>query len=183
MEHIGIVVGAGNIQRQGMVQAAGGKPALLIELPVVGQIGLGDHRHDLAFLDGHGAVIELSGAAQGHAEHRQDLQVAGGFQDSPQALHSPFQQGVVQKQVAAGIAGKAQFRQGQDLYALLVRLPDHGEDLLGVVPAIRHPDLRGSCRHADKAVFHGKASSTCKNDCLGLLYPGKGENASRPPPF
>ena len=33
-------------------------------------------------------------------------------------------------QVAAGVAGEAKLRQGQDLDPLLLRFPHHGEDLL-----------------------------------------------------
>ena len=48
------------------------------------------------------------------------------------------QEGVLQKQVAAGVAGEAKLRQGQDFHALLLRLPHHG--VLGVVPKTYLPN-------------------------------------------
>ena len=57
----------------------------------------------------------------GHPQGGEHLQMPRGLQDGPQALFSSVQQGVLQEQVAAGIAGEAEFRQGQDFHALLCR--------------------------------------------------------------
>ena len=87
------------------------KPPLLVELAVVGQVRLGNQGEDLPLLHRYGAVEELARRPEGHSEDGQDLQVLGGLQDGPQALHGPLQQGVLEKEVPAGVAGEAQLRQ------------------------------------------------------------------------
>ena len=142
----------------------GGKPPLFIEFAIVGNVRLGNHALDLASLNHHGAIVELAVplVPHGHPQGRQNIQVFGGLQNGAQALLGPVQQGVLQKQVPAGVAGEAQLRQGQDFYPLLVRLPDHGKNLLGVVPAVRNLNLGRPRRHADKTVSHAKTSFPVK---------------------
>ena len=135
---------------------AGGEPPLLIKLPVIGQISLGDQPQNLSILYNSSAVIQfvIPFIPNRQPQGRHDVQIPGGLQDRLEALLGTPEQGVLQKQVAAGVAGEAQLRQGQDLHALLVRLPHEGKDLLRVIAAVRHPDLRGAGGHGDKTVFH-----------------------------
>ena len=139
------------------VEAAGGrKPPLLVKLPVIGQIGLGHQAQNLSFLYNSGAVIQfvVPFIPDRQAQSGHHVQILGGLQDGPEALLGAPEQGVLQKQVPAGIPGQAQLRQDQHLDTLLVGLPHKGEDLFGVVAAIGHPDLGGAGGHGDKTVFH-----------------------------
>ena len=131
-----------------------GKPALFVELPVVGDVGLGHHSHHLAPLDDHGAVIQLVPRTQGHTQGGEHLQLPGGLHDGAQGVHGPVQQGVLQKQIAAGIARDAQLGQDQHLYMLLLRLLHQGDDLPGVIGAVGHPDLRRAGGDFDETVPH-----------------------------
>ena len=136
-----------------------GKPALFVELPVVGDVGLGHHSHHLAPLDDHGAVIQLVPRTQGHTQGGEHLQLPGGLHDGAQGVQRPVQQGILQKQVAAGIARDAQLRQGQHLYVPLLRLLHQGDDLLGVIGAVGHPDLRRAGGDLNESIPHKGSSS------------------------
>ena len=136
--------------------AAGGKPPLLVKFPVIGQVSLGDQAQDLSFLYNSGAVIQfvVPFVPYGQAQGRHDVQIPGGRQNGLQAFFGALEQRILQKQVAAGVTGEAQLRQGQDLHALLVRLPHQGENLLRVIAAVRHGDLGSAGGNRDKTVFH-----------------------------
>ena len=152
------------------------KPPFLVKFTIIRHIGLGDHCQDITLLDDHGAVVELPSGPQGHPQGGEHLQVPGGLQDGAQSLDRAVQEGVLQKQVAAGVAGEAQLRQGQDLDPLLLRFPHHSEDLFCVVPAVRHPDLGRSRRHTDKTVFHIEASSFA---FIAPIVPPKAKKSNR----
>ena len=151
-----------------------GKPALLVELPVVGNVGLGHHSHHLAPLDDHGAVIQLVPRTQGHTQGGEHLQLPGGLHDGAQGVQRPVQQGILQKQVAAGIARDAQLRQGQHLYVPLLRLLHQGDDLLGVIGAVGHPDLRRAGGDLNKSIPHKGSSSLIYRFCSDGLPIGRG---------
>ena len=138
---------------------AGGEPAPLVELPIVGDIGLGHQAQDLPLVDDRRAVVELAVPRIFHrqAQGGEHIQVLGGLQHGGQALLRPFQQGVLEEQVAAGVPGEAQLGQGQHPHPLLVGLPHEGKNLLRIVTAVGHPDLRGAGGHFDKSISHGKA--------------------------
>ena len=84
------------------------------------------------------------------------VQILGGLQNGLQALLRAIEQGILQEKVPAGIPGEAQLRQRQDLDALLVGLPHHGEDLLSVITAVRHMDLGRAGRDFDESVSHSE---------------------------
>ena len=141
---------------QGVHALPGGEPALLIELPVVGDIGLGDQTQDLSSLYDSGAIVQLVVPFVPHrqTDGREDIQVFRGLQDGPQALPGPVQEGVLKKEVGAGVAGQAQLRQYQEFYPLPLGLSHHGENLFRVVPAVGDLDLRRTGSGADESVLH-----------------------------
>ena len=51
----------------------------------------------------------------------------GGLQDGGQPLLRATEQGVLEEEVAAGVAGEAQLGQGQHPHPLLIGLPHEGE--------------------------------------------------------
>ena len=134
----------------------GGKTAALGELTVVGDEALGHHAQHLAPVDHRGAVVQLVVMAQGEAHSGENIQLRSFPQDGFQRGLRTVQQAFLQEQVAAGVAGDAQLRQGQDLDPLLRRLLHQSNDLPRVVRTVRHPDLRGAGRHFHKSVFHQK---------------------------
>ena len=132
----------------------GGEPPSLIELPVVGDVGLGHQTQDLSLVDDGGAVVELVVGPHRQAHGGHHIQVPSGLQNGLQALLGPPEQGVLEKQVPAGIAGEAQLGQAQHPHPLLVRLPHEGKYLFRVIAAVRHPDLGGAGRYLYKSVPH-----------------------------
>ena len=136
--------------------AAGCKPPLLIKLPIIGQIDLGNQPQNLSFLYNSRAVIQfvVPFVPHGQAKGRHDLQISCSLQDGLKALLGTPEQRVLQEQISAGVAGKAQFRKSQHLHPLLVRLPHQGKNLFRVIAAVRHPDFGGACGHGDKTVSH-----------------------------
>ena len=136
--------------------ARGRKPPLLVKFPVIGQIRLGHQAQDLSFVYYRGTVIQfvVPFVPHGQADGRHHVQIPGGLQNGLQALLGAPEQRILQEEVAAGVAGQAQLRKHDHLHALLVRLAHEGEDLLGVVAAVRHADLGGGSSHGNKSVFH-----------------------------
>ena len=149
---------AAQLQRDVQI-LAGGEPPLLIELPVIGQPGLGYQAQDLPPVNGGRAVVELSvpGVFHRQAQRGEHIQVLGGLQDGGQPLLRAPQQGILEEQVAAGVAGEAQLGQGQHPHPLLIGLPHEGENLFGVVAAVGHPDLGRAGGHLDESIAHRKA--------------------------
>ena len=147
-------------QLQHVVHAArspgGREPALLVKFPVIGQVGLGHQAQNLSFLYNSGTIIQfvVPFVPHGQAHGGDHIQILGGVQDGLEPLLGAPEQGILEKEVAAGVAGEAQLRQCQDLHALLVGLPHEGEDLLGIIAAVRHPNLRGTGGDFDKSIFH-----------------------------
>ncbi len=135
---------------------AGGKPAPLIKFPVIGDVGLWNQPQQLPPEQNGGTVIELMILVpHRHTQRREHIQLPGLLQNPPQRPLRPVQQSGLQKQVAAGVPGDAQLRQGQHLYPLGRRLPHQGDDLPRVVIAVGHPDFGCARRHLHKAVPHG----------------------------
>ena len=136
--------------------AAGGEPPLLVKFPIIGQIRLGNQSQNLSILYNSSAIIQfvVPFIPYGQTQSCHDVQIPGGLQDRLQSLFGALEQGVLQKQIAAGIAGEAQLRQDQDFHPLLVCLPHQGENLLRIIAAVRHPDLGGAGGHGDKTVSH-----------------------------
>ena len=135
---------------------AGGEPAPLVELAVVGQMGLGHQAQDLALVEDGGAVVELAvpGVPDGQADGGDHVQVLGGLQDGPEPFLSTPEQGGLEEKVPAGVAGEAQLGEGEDLHPLLGGLPHEGEDLFGVITAVGHPDGRGAGGDFHKTIAH-----------------------------
>ena len=154
------------------------EPPLLIELPIVGQVGFRRHRQYLALLDHHGAVVELPARPDGHPQGGEDLQVPRGLQDGPQSLRRALQQRVLQKQVAAGVSGETQLRQGQNFHALHVGLAHHGENLLRIMAAVRHADLGRAGGDADESVLH---STSLLKSCFCRYCTPKKRKKQHPP--
>ena len=141
-------------QAEEFLLRGGLKPTFLIEFAVVGQVGLGHQTQQLPMAEEGGTVVELAPGPHGQANRQEEVQLLRSRQHLAQGLLRPAKQGVLQKQVAAGVAGQAQLRQAQHLDALLCRLAHKGNTGLGVVGTVGHPDFRGAYSHFDKSVPH-----------------------------
>ena len=143
----------------GVVLRGGGKLALLVKFAVVGEVHLGDHAQKLSLLYNRSAVIQFVVLFHGDTHGGDHLQGAGGLQNGGQGFLSAADQGVLVKEVAAGVAGEAQLRQDQDLNAPLFSIPHHSEGLLRVIMAVRKAQLGGAAGNGNKTMFHLYSSS------------------------
>ena len=133
---------------------AGGKPAGLIELGVVGDVDLGYDAQNFAPQNHHGAAVQLIPIADGHAHGGEQVQIAGFVQNVFQRPFRTVEQGGLEEQVRAGVGGDAQLGQSQHLHALTGGLFHQSNDLLGVIHAVGHLDFRGAGGNFDKSVPH-----------------------------
>ena len=93
---------------------SGGKPALLVELIVVGDIGLGHDPPESSSGDNGGTVEHPTAKAQGKSHHhRQGGGILRSIQQHPQSLQGRLIQRVLKKQVLAAVARQAQLREYQ----------------------------------------------------------------------
>ena len=154
---------------------AGGKLPHLIELAVVGQVGLGDEGQHLAVVDGGGAVVELAPVPQGQAEDDQGILVPGEIADRLQGPQGGLLEDVGVEEVAAGVAGDRQLRQHQQIDAGGVGLEDAGLDFFRVGQGVRHGGADGTRGNFDKAVLHRNGSFPYLS---GSIIPGSGRKCN-----
>ena len=93
---------------------AGGEVPLLVELAVVGQVGLRGDADDLAAVDQDRAVVEAVAMAKGGAHHDEGQQVGGASGELDERGLDLAQQHVLQEQVVDGVAGDAELGEERD---------------------------------------------------------------------
>ena len=82
----------------------GGKPALLVELVIVGQIGLGHNTQQRAILDNGSTVEQQATSLYGQTNHTDNIKLTGEVEQHEQSLFSLVQQQLFLKQILTGIA-------------------------------------------------------------------------------
>ena len=100
----------------GPVGVAGrGEVPFFVELPVVGQVGLGHHAENGSRLEYDRTVEEVSAEAQGRSDDADGGQVAGVVQEPGQAVEDPLQKRVLVQEIVDAVPTEPEFRkQGQD---------------------------------------------------------------------
>ena len=93
-------------QREKFLLRPGLKPPLLIKFPVVGQAGFGNQPQQLPPAEHGGAVVKLALRPHRKPQGHQHIHGTGGLQHLPQRIFGAAEQGVLEKQVATGIAGQ-----------------------------------------------------------------------------
>ena len=127
--------------------AAGGELPFFVELAVVGQVGLGHDAQQLPPAQHGGAVVQLAVHQQRQAHQRYGIQRAGLRKQPLQRIQCALLQGALQKQIAAGVAGKAKLREYRQLYPPLRGSLQLRQHLLRVIGAVCHSQRgrKGSC--------------------------------------
>ena len=134
-------------QIHGTQLIGGGKPALFIG----GQMGLGHDTADLAPADDGGAVVELMSDADGQTHHSGHIgMLPGNKSDLLQTVLHGIPQGILEEQVAAGIAGEGHFGEQNHVCLIPVRFLHHGADILGILLHIAHLHSRHGTDNTDK---------------------------------
>lgn len=131
-----------------------GKPAFLVELVIVGQIGLGNHTEYAAPLHHNGTVQQQSSCLHGQSYHTDDVQLAGKLQQAYQSLLGLVQQQLLLEQVLTGVARQTEFRKTNNLHLLAVSQGDQFLHLLDVVLNVCYFHGGHSSRHFYKTIFH-----------------------------
>ena len=127
--------------------AAGGELPFFVKLAVVGQVGLGHDAQQLPPAQHGGAVVQLAVHQKRQAHQRHSIQRAALGQQQLQRIQCALLQSALQKQIAAGVAGKAKFREYRQLYPPLRGSLQLRQNLLRVIGAVCHPQRgrKGSC--------------------------------------
>ena len=129
--------------------------ACLVKFAVVGQILLGYHAQQLSLTADGGAVVQCAVGCVGKSHDDQYGQVSRFVQNANQFFLCAPEQGLLEKQVAAGVPGQTKFRESGKLCAGLCRLFGFCDDLVGVVCAVCHTQRRCDAGNFQKSIFHG----------------------------
>ena len=146
---------------------AGGKPAGLVELRVVGQVFLGHEAQPAAGDDG-GAVVQLAVDLQGQADDKRGLGPL--VHQRPERVQRGAQQRGLKEQVAAGIAGEAELRKDAELHAVGVGDIQKRGDFLRVFFRVGQVHARRSGHRAHHA-GHGRHQSSHEKTPFGRRKP------------
>ena len=126
----------------------------LVKLLIIAQVDLGHHTQDIPLVQHDGAVEQLAQMPHGHPHRQEELQLRGLLPQGGEGFLGAVQQGFLEKQIGAGIAGERELRRHQQLCAPGRRLPGEGCDLFPIVPAVRQVQRRGRRRDLDPTIFH-----------------------------
>ena len=156
------VGGEGDLLAEPMERAppleGGGELAQFVELGVVGQVRLGHHAQHMPALQYRRAVVQAVAIGHGKTDDDEHVHFPRRVQHSLQPFQRPAHEAVVQEQIAAGVAGQAQFGKDADVRALRSRFQCQIRDLRGVFLHIGHFQRRGGRAQAHKSVEHGRSS-------------------------
>ena len=157
---------------------ARGKPAALVELAVAGDMNFGNQPQNFAPVNHRRAVVQPAVPPVPHrqAQGGEHVQLCRLLQNAAQGVLRPTEEGLLQKQVPAGVAGDAQLGQGQHLYPLGRRRLHQSDDLPRVVVTVRDLDPRRARRHLYKTVPHGWDPLQC---LIPSSYPNPAPNARK----
>ena len=121
----------------------GGKLPQFIEFTVIWQRRLRHDAEQLSRVDDRCAVIEFSAEAQRKPDCRDWVKALRRLHNLRQRRFDRAEQAVREKQIAAGVAGEAEFREHGQLDPARGGCLHVGKDLLGVIGAVRHPQGGG----------------------------------------
>ena len=130
------------------------KPAFLVELTIVGQIGLWHDAKDLSSLHHYGAVQEQVARHHGSAHDGDNVLVQGEVKKTHNALLTGVQQHLLAEEVLAGIARHRQFGEHDCLHVLVLCLGNLPFHLLQVERHVSYPHRRNGTRHLHISVSH-----------------------------
>ena len=96
--------------------------------------------------------------AHRQADQHNDVQPLAGLKDGGKGLLCTAQQGVLQKEVTAGVAGQRKLRQAEQLDVFGRVFAHNADNLLGIIGAVCHTQGRACRSGTDKTIFKsGKA--------------------------
>ena len=149
---------------------AGHELAHLVELAVVGQIGLGHHAEDASAMDEGGAVEKLMVDYDREADDRDGSERAARLDNPAQRREAAVEHDALLMQVLAGIAGQSEFREEYDCGMAFGRLAHQGDGLAAVEGRVGDAHGRDGDRDPDHVVVMEIEKVLARSQCL-LLGP------------
>ena len=144
-------------------RVGGDKMALLVELRVVRNVRFRDERQHIACIHDSCDVVQLALDAQRQTDDDDGGNLFTFAADRAQRIERTFEQSLLQKQVAAGVAGQAQLGEGDELRALGGSLLRLLHDLRCVIFAVRNVKIGRRGSDFDKSISHIRISSRCSD--------------------
>jgi hypothetical protein len=129
-----------------------GKLTLLVELAIVGQVGLGHDAEDHAAMDHHRAAMDAGADFQRRADDDDGGERAAGFLHAGDGVAHGGEQSGLHVQVVERVAGHAEFREYDEGGAGLVGLAGELDRLAGVGGGVGQVHARARGRDADEAM-------------------------------
>ena len=137
-----------------------GEPAALIELIVIGKIGLGNKAMELAIGNNRSAIIHLAFQNHRRTNNCSDMGVLRtAIHDFLKAVHAGFQKCILEKEIFTGIARQSQFRKHHQIAACYIRLPEFCADIFHIFLYVTNTHRRYRAGDTNK-IQHRKPSIT-----------------------
>ena len=130
------------------------KPALFVELAVVGQVGLRHDAQQLSTLDDGSTVEQQVACYDGQSDNGDDVELAGEVHEREYCRLGRVEERGLGEQVLAGVARDRQLGEYNDFDALSFGLSDEALYLLHVVLYVANLHCRHGGSHLDKSVLH-----------------------------
>ena len=125
------------------------KPALLVELTIIGQISLGNNTQDGATLHDNGTIIKQWTDAHRHTYHTDDIQLAGEVEQLNDSLLGLLEQQLLTEQILTSVTRDRQLREHDDLSTFSLSLGNEVLYLLNVIVHIGYAHTWYGSSHFD----------------------------------
>ena len=154
-------------------RVAGHEMAALVELAVVGQVGLRHHAQQPAAMDSERRVVQPPGVAHRRTYQQQGQQGRRILHQARDRLLHRVQQRVLLQQVADGVAGHAEFGEYRHRHRLVVALPGHAQDGLRIRRRVGQGHPRRARGDAGEAVPVKRAERSGRGHVGSCLAAGR----------
>ena len=142
------------VERAGTQILGGSKPALFVELTVIGQICLWHNAEHVAFLNDDGTVEQQITNGHGGSDDGDDVELVGELKEFHDRHLGSIEQHMLPEEILTSVACKTELRENDNLHALPFCLRNKVLDVLDVFVAVSDADKRHCRGHLDISVFH-----------------------------
>ena len=106
----------------------------------------------MAFMNCRRYIVQLSSILPGHSHKNQHLLMSGTFFNTAKLFSGGLNEGLLQKQISAGISGQTQLRKHHNPHSQPGPLFHLLTDLFPVKHRVRHLNFRSNRRHTQKTI-------------------------------
>ena len=132
----------------------GSKISCFIKLVIVWQIDLWYKSKDFSMAETCSHVVEFALIFQWQTYKNQCIYLFGLFCNTKKLCSGFFQKSFLPEQVSTGISCNTKFREYHNLCTLFLHFVNHFDNLVCIKFAVCHLNIRSSCSHFNKSVFH-----------------------------